>query len=947
MSASHNTIRTLAAFAAVSAPLALAAPAQAQLEPRVLIIFDTSSSMLADVGTLEDARANDPDCDNFTDDDPTNDCWYGWACGGDGSREFPHRTCSPAANTSRMFEAKRAMSRIVEQADDVEFGLMRYGQLEPDDAGYASAVVGSQYLNGDLEPVWTNYDGGSRGCTTADLLVAPDAASRDAVLTWMDGTEDYPANKELRANGFTPLTASLQSAREEIEVLAAADPRLGCRSYYVLLLTDGRQECPDQNAGDPADRPGIQAELVRQAESLRDIEVDGVRLDVRTFVVGFGPGTAFASELDVLARAGGTAVDAAGNFDPINGTAYQASDPMGLVAALQDAVGNATPRERCDGVDDDCDGRTDEDYPGLGSACSAGVGVCGRDGTIQCDAEGLDTVCSAVAGDPMAEVCDGSDNDCDGQLDEGVLNACGQCGAEPIEACNGRDDDCDGVADEGVRNACGACGAVPRDVCDGADNDCDGRTDEGVLNACGACGQPPAEVCNCMDDDCDNVIDEVPGAGCPRCDCDVTNGGVEACDGIDNDCDERIDEGALNRCGRCGDVPVEICNALDDDCDGVIDENPQGIGQNCGTNEGACMVGVSACVDGAVVCNGELTPMQESCDLVDNDCDGTVDEDAFNACGWCGAPRIEVCDNIDNDCDGQDDPAGIARCRAGETCVNGECAAPCAAGDCTDGQVCVDGACATPCYNRDCPDGLVCQQGTCADPCVGIQCPFGTYCTIGRCVADDCNGGLACAAGEMCVNGACAPDPCAAAGCAPNQGCVDGQCFESCDDVPCPDGQRCTNGVCVDDPCARVACAFPLVCEAGACVMDPCFEDECPAGEICEAGMCIDDPCNRITCPQGETCHRGECRSGNPAPVAPGGGGGDGDGDGNDGDGDPSATDDAGVTDGDATLDPEGSVTGARINEIDCSCDAGDGGAPVPFAALLLLLAGVRPRRRG
>jgi hypothetical protein len=47
------------------------------------------------------------------------------------------------------------------------------------------------------------------------------------------------------------------------------------------------------------------------------------------------------------------------------------------------------------------------------------------------------------------------------------------------EACNGRDDDCDGETDEGVLNRCGACGPEPDEVCDGADNDCDGRVDEG------------------------------------------------------------------------------------------------------------------------------------------------------------------------------------------------------------------------------------------------------------------------------------------------------------------------------------------------------------------------------------------------------------------------------------------------------------------------------------
>lgn len=49
---------------------------------------------------------------------------------------------------------------------------------------------------------------------------------------------------------------------------------------------------------------------------------------------------------------------------------------------------------------------------------------------------------------PTEEVCDGADNDCDSEIDEGVLNACGTCGPAPAEICNGLDDNCDGSIDE-------------------------------------------------------------------------------------------------------------------------------------------------------------------------------------------------------------------------------------------------------------------------------------------------------------------------------------------------------------------------------------------------------------------------------------------------------------------------------------------------------------------
>ena len=880
--------------------LAVSSAALAQSTPRVLVIFDTSGSMLWDYQGNVDCR-------------------------GDGSARYPHRNgCNLG---SRMFHAKQALSQIINATPGTEFGLMRYGQLETGQAGFGTRQlqVGAQYYNDNGQVVATNYDGVTNGCAPANLLVDPSPASRAPVLRYMDGSESYPNDKELRGNGYTPLTQSMDSARDALVRLLSNDVEADCRPYYVLLLTDGYQQCPNEDASDAAVRARVANELRSKAEGLRDLRIMGQRHDVRTFVVGFGPGTAFATELDGMARAGGTAVNAAGRIDLMNGTAYQANDPAGLVAALGAAIGNAGGQELCDGEDNDCDGRTDEGFANLGRACNVGQGACGRDGTVQCAPDGQGTICSARPGDAAAELCNGRDDDCDGRVDEGAINRCGECGAEPAEACNGRDDDCDGAIDEGTVNDCGACGRLPIEVCNGQDDDCDGRTDEGVQNACGACGAVAVEVCNCQDDDCDLTIDE--GLNCPVCDCVPVL--TETCDGTDDDCDGRIDEGSFNACGQCGVVPEEICNGLDDDCDGNQDEDYPERGQPCGEPLGVCTQGTFRCVDGRLACGGGTAPSQEICDTLDNDCDGRADEDAENACGWCGPPRIEVCDNIDNDCDGTDDVASAAGplCRDINACINGECAPPCENGECFGGRVCVTGHCVTTCRNTECPDGWVCQDGQCDDPCVGIQCPTATYCTLGHCVPEDCYGPRGCPQGQFCADGACVPDACANAGCGPDQGCVDGRCFDACANVRCTGGTICFNGECVADPCSRVACTYPAACVDGSCVDDPCFEQECPVGFVCAGGDCIEDPCLRVTCPGGALCHRGRC-------ADPGSGQGVYE--------DPA---DPGTPRADAG--PAADAGPGAAADDGCYCDLGHSRAPTPLASLVLLaLVGLRRRRR-
>jgi uncharacterized protein (TIGR03382 family) len=356
-------------------------------------------------------------------------------------------------------------------------------------------------------------------------------------------------------------------------------------------------------------------------------------------------------------------------------------------------VGPST--ELCDGLDNNCMGGVDEGFNVNAACTSSNVGVCAP-GTFQCQGNGTAACVSTVLPGTLTETCNNQDDDCDGMTDDNVVplrcftgdagtftGTCPGAGCTPRGQCRAGTAACV----SGTFGACTGQTLPVAEVCDGLDNDCNGSNDNGLITdadgdgvrACLTCGAPTSPTCDCNDAN-------------PM----VRPSATEVCDAIDNNCNGQVDEGS----------------------------GPGGkLTQNCYSGPMGTQ-GIGVCVAGVQVCNAtvpgmssfggcmnEVIPTMELCNGRDDDCDGTVDGfdvdmDGFVSCAACNNQAncdcndtdpairpgaVETCDTVDQNCDGRLDDVPARRCFAGMNVTPDTYTGTCPGPTCQPKGACVAG----------------------------------------------------------------------------------------------------------------------------------------------------------------------------------------------------------------------------------------------------------------
>jgi hypothetical protein len=232
-------------------------------------------------------------------------------------------------------------------------------------------------------------------------------------------------------------------------------------------------------------------------------------------------------------------------FGNANASIRACAQPDGYVENNEDcadfsAISSPTGTEICDGIDNNCDGDVDEGNPGAGQPCDAGIpGICNA-GLTFCS-EGIFGCAQTVFS--QTEVCDNIDNDCDGEVDNGNPGGGDACATSAAGVCQAGIRFCEAGA-----FACRQTVEPTAEVCDELDNNCDGAVDEGFNKDWWAdrdgdgFGDAGSYVRACAPPNefyVQNADDANDGTQY------IHPGRPEICDGADNNQDGNIDEGGV------------------------------------------------------------------------------------------------------------------------------------------------------------------------------------------------------------------------------------------------------------------------------------------------------------------------------------------------------------------------------------------------------------------
>ncbi|MCK6590052.1 MAG: putative metal-binding motif-containing protein, partial [Polyangiaceae bacterium] len=753
----------------------------------------------------------------------------------------------------------------------------------------------------------------------------PSPSNVPELLNWVDN--NCVDSKELYASGNTPLNGALRDIYRYLSnqwtnpigaptftspLGSLAQGELPCRSVNVILVAGGDESC--DAAVDAVDAA---------ADLFTGFSKGGITWSVKTHVVSIGGATAGHNQ---IAAAGGTST--------ANGVANEAE----MTRALGAVIRTALKAETCDNADNNCNGCTDEGYrhycnqgqtccvwstPAERATCISAYQASISAGNPSGNLTMLPCTTAAQANDPAAwlcynpqETCDGNDNNCQNGVDEKTIKCGNPAHCPTTEVCNGTDDDCDGMADDGAASVpCGlsspaSCAGLmicktPQAVQPG------GCVPGGGLLPCN--NNPQVELCDGIDNDCDGITDDnIASVPC------VPPGAPQGIVfGASSQCQKGTQACGSNLCqGFVGPTP-EICDGIDNNCNGVVDEGVLGAGMPCGVNQPPCQPGITACVSGAMVCQGGVPPAPEVCDGIDNNCNGNVDEVpladgpapgqngcwtqpgnccAFNGLTWCppaGAtckgtgsltppcnegkliclgssgwacsnakpPSAELCDGMDNDCNGISDDGFFPG--EGQVCGSDEGACQSGFLDCVGGKLdCVSDIPPVP----EICDGLDNDCNGVADdaipPAGACVVPYDTILFPGNRSHPPCmQGQILCTGfGFECVGGAGpAPEVCDG---------VDNDCDGVIDESGAqPDGVDGT-----PNPMPPPAVLFGEACgtETGACqqgqyaclnglaacvgATNPIAESCNCADDDCDGTVDEQDPGNPSVCGAGTTC---------------------------------------------------------------------------------------------